>query len=196
MRRRPVLIVFVKEVVAGRVKTRLGVDIGMTRAAWWQRHQTARLLRRLRDRRWSIVLAVTPDRALTSAAWPGDFLRIPQGRGDLGTRMARAIRAMGPGPALLVGSDIPGLSCREVAGAFAALGPERTVLGPAPDGGFWGIGFRNAALARSGHFAGVRWSTTDALADTRARLPGPVAIAAELADVDSAADLARREIPG
>ena len=37
----------VKAPVAGRVKTRLGTDIGMTQAAWWYRHQTAGLIRRL-----------------------------------------------------------------------------------------------------------------------------------------------------
>ena len=40
------VIVMVKAPVAGRVKTRLGCDIGMTNAAWWYRHQTARILRR------------------------------------------------------------------------------------------------------------------------------------------------------
>ena len=55
----------VKAPVAGRVKTRLGRDIGMTNAAGWYRHQTAGLLRRLRDPRWRIVLAVakTPNQS-------------------------------------------------------------------------------------------------------------------------------------
>ena len=35
-----------KEPRPGRVKTRLGRDIGMVEAAWWFRHQTARLIRR------------------------------------------------------------------------------------------------------------------------------------------------------
>ena len=34
---RPTLIVMVKEPRAGRVKTRLGKDIGLTASAWWFR---------------------------------------------------------------------------------------------------------------------------------------------------------------
>ena len=48
---RPTLIVMVKEPRAGRVKTRLGKDIGLTAAAWWFRHQVKRLLRRIDDPR-------------------------------------------------------------------------------------------------------------------------------------------------
>ena len=52
----------VKEPHPGRVKTRLGRDLGLTRAAWWFRHQTRRLIRKLaQDQRWDTVLAVSPD---------------------------------------------------------------------------------------------------------------------------------------
>lgn len=81
-----------KEPRPGRVKTRLGRDIGMIAAAWWFRHQTQRLLRGLRDPRWDLVLAVAPDtQGMKSRVWPGDLLRIPQGRGDLGARMTRVL---------------------------------------------------------------------------------------------------------
>ena len=120
--RRPTLIVMLKVPRAGRVKTRLGQDIGTTAAAWWFRHQTARLLRRLRDPRWTIVLAVTPDReGQTSRVWPADLPRIPQGRGDLGTRMRRCLMAT-RGPAVLIGGDIPGVAPTHIARAFKALG--------------------------------------------------------------------------
>ena len=93
---RPTLIVMVKEPRPGRVKTRLGKDIGMTASAWWFRHQVARVLRQLRDPRWRIVLAVSPDAATASPVFPHDLPRIPQGRGDLGKRMARAMRHAEP----------------------------------------------------------------------------------------------------
>jgi len=54
------LIVMLKEPRAGRVKTRLGRDIGMVGAAWWFRHQVRRLLRRIDDPRWNVVLARGP----------------------------------------------------------------------------------------------------------------------------------------
>lgn len=188
--RAPVLIVFVREVVAGRAKTRLGRDIGMTRAAWWQRHQVRGLLRRLRDPRWRIVLAVTPDAALRSAAWPVYLPRMPQGEGDLGKRMTRALRRAGPGRVLLIGSDLPHLDRRHIAEAFASLGSANCVLCPARDGGFWAVGYRNGNQAKTAHMEGVRWSGPHAMTDTAARLPGPVVFGPIMTDVDTGADLA------
>lgn len=188
---RRTLIVMVKEPRAGRVKTRLGRDIGMTAAAWWMRHQTAALLRRLEDPRWRLVLAVAPDTARTSRGWPAHLARLPQGRGDLGARMARAMAAMPPGPVCLIGADIPRVGKGHIAHAFAALGRHDAVFGPAPDGGFWLVGLRRAAPPPPGFFHGVRWSTGHALADSIATLPGlRIALADTLGDVDNASDLA------
>ncbi len=177
---------------AGRVKTRLGRDIGMTRAAWWFRHQTARLIRRLRDPRWQIVLAVTPDRdGLQFRRWPTDIARISQGAGDLGDRMARVLRAT-PGPTVLIGADIPGVTRAHIARAFQALGAAPSAIGPAPDGGYWCVALRHPASPPAHLFHGVRWSTEHALEDTLPTLPQPVATLDLLADVDSASDLSIR----
>jgi rSAM/selenodomain-associated transferase 1 len=189
--RRPFLVVMVKEPRAGRVKTRLGREIGMVPAAWWARHNLARLLRRLEDPRWRLVLAVAPDRARASTVWPAHLPRVPQGPGDLGHRMARLFRGLPPGPALIVGSDIPGITRRHVARAFALLGSAEAVLGPAPDGGYWLIGASRRRALPPGALQGVRWSTEHALADTLASLsPLRLGLADALADVDTAADLA------
>ncbi|MDF0596449.1 TIGR04282 family arsenosugar biosynthesis glycosyltransferase [Psychromarinibacter halotolerans] len=174
----------------GRVKTRLGREIGMVPAAWWVRHQTARLLRRLTDPRWHLVLAVAPDTALASRAFPGDLPRVAQGPGDLGARMARLLRAAPPGPVLLVGGDIPGLTAAHVARGFAALGGHDAVFGPATDGGFWLVGLKHPRAVPADLFRGVRWSTPHALADSFATLRDRrVARADMLSDVDTAADL-------
>lgn len=185
------LVVMLKEPHPGRVKTRLGRDIGMVTAAWWFRHQTARLLRRLRDPRWCLVLAVSPDaEGLQSRVWPGDLPRLPQGGGDLGDRMARVLRSLPPGPVCIIGGDIPGVGRPHIARAFAALGDHDAVFGPAPDGGFWLVGLKRTAAVPATLFAGVRWSSAHALADSIATLPGKrVALVDELADVDTAADL-------
>ncbi|HSF96810.1 MAG TPA: TIGR04282 family arsenosugar biosynthesis glycosyltransferase [Thermohalobaculum sp.] len=192
---RGTLVIFLKEPRPGRVKTRLGRDIGMTAAAWWFRHQTARLIRRLgRDRRWRTVLAVSPDaEGLASRVWPLDLPRWPQGPGDLGDRMGRALRAMPPGPVMIVGGDIPALDAGHVAEGFRLLGRHEAVLGPAPDGGYWMIGLRRGGRAvPAGLFRGVRWSSPRALADTVASLaPLGCGFGPLLADVDTAADLRR-----
>ena len=187
------LVIFLKEPRPGRVKTRLGRGIGMIGAAWWFRHQSARLIRRVGlDRRWRTVLAVSPGReGLASRVWPGHLRRWPQGPGNLGDRMGRALAAMPPGRVIIIGADIPGVTAAHVAEGFRLLGRHDAVLGPAPDGGYWMIGLRRGGRAvPAGLFGGVRWSTAHALTDTVASLaPLDVGFGATLRDVDEAADL-------
>lgn len=187
----PTLVVMVKEPRPGRVKTRLGRDIGMPAAAWWFRHQTRALLRRIEDPRWRVVLAVAPDReGMASRVWPAHLQRWPQGPGNLGDRMARVFRQAPPGPVCIVGADIPGITRHHIAAAFAALGPAEAVIGPAPDGGYWLIGLKRSRAVPRGLFDGVRWSSAHARADTRQRLQGMrIAEVAQLADVDTVDDL-------
>lgn len=189
MDRRPTLVVMLKEPRSGRVKTRLGREIGMPSAAWWFRHQVARLLRRVEDPRWRLVLAVAPDRAVDTRAFPRRLARIQQGQGDLGARMARIMRRSPPGPVAIIGGDIPGVTARHIADAFAALGPTDAVFGPAEDGGYWLIALRRTHLPAT-LFANVRWSTEHALADSVASCRGlRIGYVSTLADVDTLADL-------
>lgn len=185
------LIVMLKEPRPGRVKTRLARDIGQVAAAWWFRHQCTRLLQRLRDPRWRLVLAVSPDQdGMASRVWPADLPRLPQGAGDLGDRMARAMRRAPPGPVCVIGADIPGVTRAEIRRAFRALGAADVVFGPATDGGYWLVGVRNARRVPRSLFRDVRWSTEHALADTRASVPGlRVGLVDRLADVDTLEDL-------
>lgn len=189
---RPRLVVMLKQPQPGRVKTRLGRDIGMTCAAWWFRHQVAQLLRELQDPRWNLILSVTPDHAgMASPVWPSHLPRIAQGAGDLGDRMARVFRSLPPGPVCIIGGDIPPVRRHHIAQAFGQLGDHDATFGPATDGGYWLVGMkRNAALPIS-LFQNIRWSSEHALADSKASLPGKrIAHCATLNDVDTAADLA------
>lgn len=197
---RPTVVVFVKEPRPGRVKTRLARGIGRLEAARWHRAQALGCLRRLAaDPRFDVVLAVSPDaEGMASRIWPPALPRFPQGGGDLGARMARALRGPAPGrrwrgPVLLIGSDIPGVTPAVIARALRALGGRQAVFGPATDGGFWLVGVRNGASVPAGLFEGARWSGPQALADSLATLGGRrVGFADRLADVDEAADLPRR----
>ncbi|MCQ0094041.1 DUF2064 domain-containing protein [Roseovarius sp. M141] len=188
---RPTLVVMLKEPRPGRVKTRLGQGIGMVPAAWWFRHQTARLLRELDDPRWRLILAVAPDgEGLASRVWPAHLPRVAQGRGDLGARMARIMRALPPGPACIIGGDIPGIRRTHIDRAFRALGAHDAVFGPAPDGGYWLIGLKRSRAVAPRFLRPVRWSSADALADSMDSLPGArIALVDTLRDVDTIADL-------
>jgi glycosyltransferase A (GT-A) superfamily protein (DUF2064 family) len=178
---RRTLILFFREPRLGAGKKRLARDIGAGAAVGFERLMLAQSLRRFgRDRRWDLRLAVTPDGA--ARRWPGAMV---QGRGDLGMRMRRALAACPPGPKLLVGSDIPGLTASHIAAAFALLGRHDVVFGPASDGGYWLTGCRY----RLPDFGQVRWSSPHALADTLANLPKSLSVgfAATLDDVDDGA---------
>jgi uncharacterized protein len=194
------LVIMVKEPVAGRVKRRLARDIGDARAVWFYRNLSSRIVMRLaRSSRWTTYIAVTPDAAPVSARrhWRGIIVR--QGAGDLGVRMTRIFQQSPPGPTIIVGSDIPGVSERRVMDAFAALRGREAVFGPAEDGGYWLVGIRRKSLKRLvlGLFTGVRWSSEHALADTLKNVRGySVAVTTCLGDVDDGASYARLARPG
>lgn len=190
---RRTLVLMIKEPRAGRVKTRLGRDIGIIPATWWFRHQSARLIRRLRDPRWQLVLAVAPDLAVASPVWPADLPRRPQGRGDLGQRMGAMLRGFGPGPVCLIGADIPDISRAHIARAFATLGSHDVVFGPALDGGYWLVGAKHPKRLPRCLFADVRWSSKHALSDTLRGMPDHrITRIDTLRDVDTGTDLRPR----
>lgn len=188
---RNTLILFVKAPILGRVKTRLAQEIGWPQATALYRRLTGRLMRSVAvDRRWRTALAITPDHAIAAGFWPRRMRRIAQGGGDLGVRMRRAL-AGAPGPAVIVGSDIPGIDRRHIAAAFERLHSHDMVIGPALDGGYWLIGVRRPDFARH-LFRDVRWSSAQTLADTLKGLPASTRVAylPTLRDIDEADDLA------
>jgi rSAM/selenodomain-associated transferase 1 len=192
------VVVFARAPRLGTVKRRLARDVGPVQALRFHRTATGALLRRLgADPRWTTWLAVTPDRAAVAGRglWRSSCRLIPQGPGDLGQRMGRALGHLPPGPVVIVGADIPGIQPRHLAQAFGLLGRRDWVIGPAEDGGYWLIGARRRPVLRL-PFHGVRWGGPHALADTLANLGSQsVGVLETLADVDSGADLARLRQP-
>jgi rSAM/selenodomain-associated transferase 1 len=186
------LVIFARAPQVGRVKRRLGAEIGALKAARFYRSLLAQQIARLvKDRRWTVWLFITPDNALDHIVWR-DLVpaarRQPQRQGDLGRRMKLPFLSLPPGPVVLVGSDIPHLRRHNIARAFALLGQHDLVFGPASDGGFWLIGAKRMRPLPRTLFAGVRWSTSTTLAETLASLPRHVttAFADTLDDVDDA----------
>lgn len=187
------LVIFARTPQAGRVKRRLAREIGMLAATRFYRAMLEQTLRSLTtDRRWRVWLFVTPDDSLAHPVWRGRRCR-PQGRGDLGQRMRKPFDILPAGPVVLVGSDIPAMRPHHIARAFVLLGRHDLVFGPASDGGYWLIGARRRRALAHTLFAGVRWSTPHALADTLATIPAgySVGLADMLDDIDDAADLRR-----
>jgi len=125
---------------------------------------------------------------------PADALHVPQADGPFGTRLERALDdafSRGAGPLLAVGTDVPGFSSRSIEQALAALGddPDRVVLGPSPDGGFYLLACQRPIDGLAG---ATRWRRRDTLRELVRSLRASgrtVELLAPLRDLDRHADL-------
>jgi len=186
------LVIMAKVPVAGRVKTRLAREIGISEATRFYRATMRTTVTRLaRQPFWETYLAVSPDTEAVNPMLPAGTRRIPQGMGDLGARMHRPMHRLPPGPVCIIGTDIPGIRVADIRLAFRCLGRRAIVFGPAEDGGFWLVGLRRRP--RVIHpYKGVRWSRPDTLATVEANLRGmSVGYTTRLSDVDDGSDFLR-----
>ena len=188
-------LLFLRAPRIGTVKTRLARDLGDQPALAAYRHLLDHLHRALRNVS-RIQLCVTPDDASAEVEpWrhPG-WTVAPQGPGDLGARLARAIQSHLDGGApsvVIIGSDCPQVQPSDLEEAHRQLRDHDVVLGPATDGGYWLIGVRRFLPAL---FESMPWGTDVVLAETlrRAHHAGrTVAILRTLSDIDTAEDWAR-----
>lgn len=178
---RPTLIVFARSPAVGVGKTRLARDIGRVEAWRVYRAMSARVLWAVRDPRWRMVLRLEGQRL--DAGWPRLTVE-RQGRGDLGARLTRAMKAHARHGVAVIGVDAPQITRAGIGRAFRA----GNAIGPATDGGFWLLAL-DAGRARTVGFDGVRWSSAHTLRDT-VRVLGPLNRVETLTDVDDAASLA------
>jgi rSAM/selenodomain-associated transferase 1 len=189
------MLVVAKAPEPGRVKTRLGAEIGMDRAAGLA---AAALLDTLAAATSAVGAGhchVSLDGDLERAV-RGPELREaltgwtvhPQRGADFGARLADA-HARVSGPAVQVGMDAPQLTAELLNTAARGLDAHDAVLGPAEDGGWWVLALRDPA--RAAVLRDVRMSTSTTGADTRAALVRAgldVGTTATLRDVDEVAD--------
>lgn len=185
------VMIFAKAPLRGTVKTRLAATIGDDAALDIYRRMLWRASRRLGQGPWQRVLCVTPDALADDPQhWPAETGRVPQGDGDLGARMLRALNRASPGaPVIVVGSDIPELDARHIRQALAALARHDLVFGPSLDGGFYLVGARVPPAA--GLFADVTWSAPTTLAQVLGNCTTQPALIDRLDDCDDMAAFAR-----
>ena len=183
----PRLSIFARLPVPGKVKTRLIPALGEEGAARLYARLLALTVDVARESGLAFELRVTGGEVGAFRGLFGDDVAVvEQGDGDLGTRMARV-----EAPALIIGSDCPGITAPLLRAAAGALEDRRVVLGPANDGGYYLIGYREPVPFL---FENMEWSTPKVLPETLARLAGRghgPAILPELADIDTAEDLAQ-----
>ena len=183
----PRLSIFARLPVPGKVKTRLVPALGAEGAARLYARLLAQTVEVARDSGLEFELRVTGGEiAAFHQLFGDDVCVVEQGGGDLGAKMARV-----GAPALLIGSDCPGVTAALLRAAAGALEERRVVVGPANDGGYYLIGFREPMPFL---FDGMEWSTPSVLPETLSRLAargiGP-AVLPELTDIDTAEDLAQ-----
>lgn len=184
------LVVFARAPRFGVGKRRLAADIGRMAAYRFYRRNLIETLDRLSQGPWRLIVAVSHFR---EARFFPDREVMVQASGDLGRRMTTAFRDLPPGPAIIIGSDIPDIGVDDITAAFRTLGRADAVFGPAEDGGYWLVGLARRRPVPYGFMTGVRWSGPHALADTVASLaPGHShGLAATKADVDDGAGYER-----
>jgi rSAM/selenodomain-associated transferase 1 len=187
------LVIMAKLPVAGRVKTRLAREVGIVGATMFYRVAMRNVIARLAAQPfWRTVVIVDPDTGVASRMLPAGGVRAGQGRGDLGERMQRPMRALPPGPVCLIGTDVPDIAVADVRRAFRQLGRDDAVFGPAEDGGFWLVGLKRMPRVIDPYRGSVTWSRSDTLERTLQNLSGAcIGLTTRHHDVDSAADLAR-----
>ncbi|MGB5561220.1 MAG: TIGR04282 family arsenosugar biosynthesis glycosyltransferase [Sedimenticolaceae bacterium] len=166
------LVVFARDPLPGRVKTRLIPAIGEGAA-------TAIYRQMLQDTLATASQAAAERRELwIDTSHPGSTpVRLARGHGmsihaqpggDIGARMHSAfnetlarVRSV-----VLIGTDCPEYDAAYIDAAFQALEAHDAVLGPAADGGYVLIGLRRAEPAV---FEGIPWGSGQVLAATRRR---------------------------
>jgi rSAM/selenodomain-associated transferase 1 len=163
------LIIFIKNPVLGKVKTRLAAGIGD--------HRALEVYMQLLEITRGVALKVNCTRnvfysdEIVSDDWEDDkFNKFVQEGEDLGERMKNAFEqvfALGANKAVIIGSDCPELTSNIIAEAFELLDSRDVTIGPANDGGYYLLGMKKLHPFL---FEGKEWSTDSVLSATEADL--------------------------
>jgi rSAM/selenodomain-associated transferase 1 len=191
------LVVFTRYPEPGQTKTRLIRELGPAGAAKLHEDMTKRTLawadefRRRGHTSVEVRFEGGDEDSMQTRFGPG-FRFVPQGPGDLGARMSRAVDAAvreGADSVVVVGTDCPDLTGELVERAFEVLRTDELVLGPARDGGYYLIGLRRPLPSL---MTDMPWGTGQVLTETLRRatdLGISYRLLTELRDVDRPEDL-------
>ena len=188
----------------GRVKTRLAADLNENASCLLYQYFLSHLINQLDQAGDCRTIVYSPaDRTSDFEAAAGTNWQItPQIDADLGQRMRTFFelslnRDVDPSKSgdssarktVVIGSDCPQLTARNIQQAFDQLDQEPVVLGPTDDGGYYLIGMRDECFSL---FEDIDWSTPQVLPQTRERLKSIGVGWTELDqknDIDDLADL-------
>lgn len=160
------LIIFVKNKIAGKVKTRLAAGIGPEKAM--------EVYEQLLDHTHKATRCLTCDKIVyfsekieNDSIWgDGNFQLSQQSGAELGQRMFNAFNtqfAQGAEKVIIVGSDTFEISEDILKAAFRALDKKDVVIGPARDGGYYLLGMKELQPEL---FHNKPWSTESVCSQT------------------------------
>jgi rSAM/selenodomain-associated transferase 1 len=160
------LIIFVKNLDKGRVKTRLAAELGDEQALNIY-HKLMLYTKEVTKQLNANKAVYYSDRIDNNDLWDNMlFDKRLQDGSDLGERMQNAFAesfAEGKQRVIIIGSDCLELETYMIKEAFAVLENNDVVLGPARDGGYYLIGMKKFFPTL---FEDKTWSTSDVLMDT------------------------------
>ncbi len=189
------IIIFIKNPVLGKVKTRLAATLGDQKAL--------EIYQRLLDVTRKTVTKVNAKYHLFYSDvidmdddWDiQDFDKYLQQGNDLGERMSSAFRnifsqndASALQKVVIIGSDCPALTPDILEMAFTILGDSDVVVGPTFDGGYYLLGMKEYHPAL---FENISWSTDAVYQETNDKsrlLQLNIADLPTLSDIDNEAD--------
>lgn len=137
---RELVIVFVKNITLGKVKTRLAKTIGNEAASEVYRRLVA--VTEDATKKLGKDIRIYFSNAIVDDQWNGTYKAIQKGH-DLGERMKNAFEEGfkdGYDRIVLIGSDLPDLDVKHLTSGLDALHTAEVVFGPAIDGGYYLIG--------------------------------------------------------
>ncbi|MBK9270399.1 MAG: TIGR04282 family arsenosugar biosynthesis glycosyltransferase [Saprospiraceae bacterium] len=156
--KKDVLIIFIKNPIAGKVKTRIEKVTGAEKAL--------SIYRELLTITRASVLNLPHTKCLyysdfidVNDEWSNNhFFKMKQSEGDLGKRMLTAFQDQEQSSErmLLIGSDCPYLTSAAILKAMDALDKVDVVIGPSNDGGYYLIGMKKVIPEL---FLNKNWST-------------------------------------
>lgn len=185
------IIIFIKNPILGKVKTRLAATIGD--------EQALDVYKQLLSKTHQITSPLNGNKYLYYSdfieeddGWGNDLFIKKQQRGnDLGEKMHHAFKEVFQQnkQVIIIGSDCFDLTTNHIEEAFLQLEKNEVVIGPANDGGYYLLGLNkpNNAL-----FSEIEWSTENVLSATIKKIEDQKLayhLLSELTDVDNIDDL-------
>jgi hypothetical protein len=157
------LIIFVKNIKLGKVKTRLAKTVG-DKAAFTIYKALVEVTEKATSK-MDVDKRIYFSDAMVNEKWPIDLKAVQKGT-DLGARMSNAFQDGfndGYENIVLIGSDLPNISSEIINHGFKALLKNEVVFGPAEDGGYYLVGMSKFHQCI---FENKAWSTSNLLEET------------------------------